>query len=579
MFKLLKNIFSLLALRRRAQLMLVLLLMMFSAAAEMLTLGAIVPFLGILTNPELLLGSSKGASALRFIAAAVGMAPLPAAASIFIACAIAAAALRLLLAWVSFKFVFAVGADFGRDVYRKTLYQPYRFHIERNSSESIALNDKVNALVTSVMLPTMQIVVAFTMVLAIFAGMLLVDFTVSMVTGVSFALIYGLISVWAKKRLIASGETISKEGHVKYKVIQESLGGIRDVIIDGSQDVYVERFVKADQRLRKAQVKINLLASSPKYVVESLGMIMFVAIAYGLSSRAGASVAIPVLGALAIGAQRLLPYMQAVYNSVATIRGSLASANDAMAVLSLPAPLAQPRQMPFSEKTAHGEPRVSLQHIHFAYGSDKPAVLKDINLDIMPGQKIGFIGSTGSGKSTLIDLIMGLLTPTAGKIVVNGVPLNASNMRAWQAQIAHVPQSVYLHDATIAENVALGVAEKDIDTACLEQALKQAQVWDFVSGLPEGFRTRVGERGVQLSGGQRQRLGIARALYKRADVLILDEATSALDNQTEAAVMDAIYRLRPDLVVIMIAHRLSTLQGCDRLIEVVNGQLQPRSQS
>jgi ABC-type multidrug transport system fused ATPase/permease subunit len=578
MLHLLKNIYLLLTPRRRVQFFLVMALMLLGAAAEMLTLGAIVPFLGILTNPELLQGSSRGAMVLRHVADWLGMAPLPAAAAIFIACAIAAAGLRLLLSWASFKFVFAVGADFGRDVYTKTLHQPYSFHIERNSSESIASIDKVNALVTSVMLPTMQIVVAATMVLAILTGMLLVDFTVSMVTGATFGLLYGFISMWAKKRLIACGEAISEEGHVKYKVIQESLGGIRDVIIDGCQDVYIAHFVRADQRMRNAQARINLLASSPKYVVESLGMIMFVAIAYGLSSRAGASVAIPVLGALAIGAQRLLPYMQVVYNSIATIRGSLASANDVMAVLALPSPAPQVQQASFSLQPAQTEPRISLQRIQFGYGGDKPPVLTDVNLDILPGQKIGFVGATGSGKSTLIDLIMGLLTPTAGQIKVNGVALDASNVRAWQGQIAHVPQAIYLNDSTIAENVALGVAANDIDQSKLEQALRQAQVWDFVTGLPEGIRTRVGERGVQLSGGQRQRLGIARALYKHADVLVLDEATSALDNQTEAAVMDAIYRLRPDLVVIMIAHRLSTLQGCDRLIEVAKGQLHPRPQ-
>jgi ABC-type bacteriocin/lantibiotic exporter with double-glycine peptidase domain len=218
-------------------------------------------------------------------------------------------------------------------------------------------------------------------------------------------------------------------------------------------------------------------------------------------------------------------------------------------------------------------PRIELRGVQFQYKAQAPLVLNGVNLQIHAGQRVGFVGTTGSGKSTLIDLIMGLLQPTQGEQWVDGVALSAANMKAWQARIAHVPQAIYLSDTSVAENIALGIPRDQIDMGRLMTAIEQAQLTEVLKQLPEGLDTRVGERGVQLSGGQRQRIGIARALYKQADVLVLDEATSALDSETEAKVMEKIYTLNPSLVVLMIAHRTSTLAQCDEIYKMANGRL------
>jgi ATP-binding cassette subfamily B protein len=243
---------------------------------------------------------------------------------------------------------------------------------------------------------------------------------------------------------------------------------------------------------------------------------------------------------------------------------------DTLALLEQPmpgtAPAAQGQSMPF----AHA---IECRALGFRYRADRPWALKGLNLRIAKGSRIGFIGTTGSGKSTLLDILMGLLLPTEGQLLVDGQPVTAANASVWQRRIAHVPQAIYLSDASIAENIAFGVPRQQIDMERVRQAAAQAQIAQSINGWQHGYDTFVGERGVRLSGGQRQRIGIARALYKQADVLVFDEATSALDNATEHAVMEAIEALGRDLTIIMVAHRITTLQRCDEIVELAAGQL------
>lgn len=576
MTQLLRDIYKHMGARRRLQLYLVLVLMLAGALAEMFTLGAVVPFLGLLVNPELLDQPSVWSELLSPAANHFGVSKLIVASVVFVVFAALAAVLRLVLSWSSLRFVFAVGADFGRQIYARTLLQPYSYHVQRNSSQTLASIDKVTGLVMGIMSPAMQMFIACMMVLALLSAMLWVDYTTSLVAAVLFGSMYASISAWSKHKLKDNSRTIADNGTQKIKAVQEGLGAIRDVIIDGSHDLYVDHFATADRAQRLAQANNAVLASAPKYLVESAGMIMIVALAYVLSTRHGAAQAIPVLGALAIGAQRLLPYMQTIYNGLASIRGNAASARDALDLLELPVPDGASAAVPTIQKP-HPSQALELRGIRYRYpGTDRPT-LDGVNLRIHTGERVGFVGQTGSGKSTLIDLIMGLLPPESGQFLAYGVPLDEVGIRSWQRKIAHVPQAIFLSDSTIAENIAIGVPPSQIDQPRLQQALEMAQLTDFVSDLPAGLQTRVGERGVQLSGGQRQRIGIARALYKQADVLVLDEATSALDGDTEAKVMAAIYALRPELVVLMIAHRLSTLSGCHRIYEMKGGQLSEAS--
>jgi len=275
--------------------------------------------------------------------------------------------------------------------------------------------------------------------------------------------------------------------------------------------------------------------------------------------------AIPVLGALALGAQRLLPALQQAYSAYSAIKGSKSSFEDVLNLLDQPLPeyvgQPAPEPIPFAKE-------IKLNNLDFRYTEDSPWVLKNINLSLKKGSRIGFIGVTGSGKSTLLDIIMGLLSPTNGGLSIDQQLIDNQNRRAWRAHIAHVPQNIYLSDGTIEENIAFGIAKELIDHQRVKKAAQQAQIAELIEQWKGGYQTFVGERGVRLSGGQRQRIGIARALYKQADVLIFDEATSALDNKTEQAVMSAIEGLDKKLTILIIAHRLTTLKGCDQIVEI-----------
>ena len=347
--------------------------------------------------------------------------------------------------------------------------------------------------------------------------------------------------------------------------MQEGLGGIRDVLIDGSQKFYCKLFRTSDLLQRRAAANNSFVMNSPRNVMEALGMVLIAIFAYIITQQGDISAAIPVLGTLALGAQRILPALQQMYGAYSKFKGARSSVEDVIKLLQQPMPtyVNQPLLSPIAFEQA-----IILKNLSFRYNQKTPWVLKDVNLKINKGTRIGFIGVTGSGKSTLIDIIMGLLSPSQGKISIDNQAINDKNLRAWQAHIAHVPQNIYLSDSTIEENIAFGVSKEKINHSQVKKAAKQAQITELIESWEKGYQTFVGERGIRLSGGQRQRIGIARALYKQANVLVFDEATSALDNKTEQAVMKNIEDLGKEITILIIAHRLTTLKGCDQIVEL-----------
>jgi ATP-binding cassette, subfamily B, bacterial PglK len=563
--------------RRQRQFVSLMGLMLVSTVAEVVSLGAVLPFLGILTAPERVLKNpvvAHIARALNATSADQLVLPLTIA---FAAAALISGAIRMTQLWASTRFTFASGADISANVYRRTLYQPYQVHVTRGSDEVISgITQKVGSVVLSVLPPLMTLISSIMLLIALLGALIIIDPMVALIAMVGFGGCYGLITALCRRRLQFNSVRVADEYTRVIKALQEGLGGIRDVLLDGTQPVFCEIYRRADHLFRRAQGENGFISQSPRYAMEALGMVLIAALTYGLSRRPGGmATALPVLGALAIGAQRLLPTLQAAYAAWATIAGCHASLAGTVELLDqpMPAELLQPLPPPLHMRHA-----IRFDSVRFRYTSDGPWVLDGLNLTIPRGARVGVVGSTGCGKSTLLDLLMALLVPTEGQLLVDGEPLNGSRIRAWQRVIAHVPQSIYLADSTLAENIAFGVPRERIDAERVRRAARRAQISDFIEGSPDGYKARVGERGVRLSGGQRQRIGIARALYKQADVLVLDEATSALDNATERSVMDAIEGLDRDLTILLIAHRLTTVQRCDTIVELKQGRVVAQGQ-
>jgi len=557
--------------RRQRQFGLLMGLMLVSAFAEVVSLGAVLPFLGILIAPDRVLSYpivTEVAQAWGITTADQLVLPLTVA---FASAALLAGAVRVLLLWISTRLAFASGADLSIEVYRRTLYQSYRVHVARNSSEVISgIINKVGSAV-SVLYQMLTLVSSATLLTAILLALIAINPAVASVAAAGFGASYVLITWLSRRRLHINSQRIANEQTQVVKALQEGLGGIRDVLLDGTQPVYCDIYRKADHPLRRAQGNNAFIGQSPRYIMEAMGMVLIAALAYALSQQAGGiATALPVLGALALGAQRLLPALQQIYSAWASIAGSYASLSDTIAMLdqSLPEDLLQPAPEPLIMQNT-----IRFDAVRFRYATDSPWVLNGLSLTIPKGARVGFVGSTGSGKSTTLDLLMGLLMPTEGELLVDGQPISGSRIRAWQRTIAHVPQSIYLADATLAENIAFGIPRNVIDLARVQRAARQAQIADFIESSPEGYQAYVGERGIRLSGGQRQRIGIARALYKRASVLVFDEATSALDNATEQSVMSAIDGLSNDLTILLIAHRLTSVRRCDTIVELEHGRV------
>lgn len=572
LFRLLRRLWNHIPSRRRRMLGLLLVLMVVASFAETLSIGAVLPFLGVLTAPGKVFRHPAAQSFVAFFGIRSPEALLLPLTLLFGMAALAAGALRLLLLWASTRLSFAVGADLSADIYRRTLYQPYATHLARNSSEIIdGISGKANSVIFNVIVPAMNILSTSILLLGILAALLAIEPAVAIGSFGGFGLIYLGINWITRNELYANSQCVAKKSTQVIKALREGLGGIRDILIDGSQNAYCRVYQASDFPLRRAQGTNLFISQSPRFAIEALGMVFIAGMAYALAKHSSdIAVAIPVLGALALGAQRLLPAMQQAYAGWSSIQGAHASLRDTLELLGQPLPteayLPPPTPMPF-------ECGIRLRNLSFRYSSQSPLILENLDLSIPKGSRIGIIGLTGSGKSTLLDLVMGLLRPTEGTLEIDGQTVETANQRAWQTHIAHVPQTIFLADSTIEENIAFGVPKDLIDRKRVEEAARQAQLAETIEAWPRKYQTSVGERGVRISGGQRQRIGIARALYKHTNVIVLDEATSALDNETEKSVMAAIDALSPDLTLLIIAHRLTTLSTCTRVIELGHGRI------
>ena len=554
--------------KRRTQLVLLLILMLLASLMEVVSIGAVVPFLGALTSPETIFKYELLQPIIERLEITEANQLLLPLTTIFVIATLTAAAVRLTLLYSLTKFSYAVGADISIDVYRRTLYQDYSIHISRNSSEIInGIINKTNIVITNVLSPIMNFISSIILMVGIITMVFIVNPFVALSSFSVVLCFYLIITLVARNYWQRNSGVIAKESTQMVKSLQEGLGGIRDVLIDGTQEFYCDLYRNADLSLRKASASNIFIGMSPRYLMEAIGMVLIGALAYTLALEDGGLVAaIPTLGALAIGAQKLLPTLQQAFASISAINGSKDSFNDVIFLLDQPLPLIENRG--FNKNVVPFKESIIFKNVSFRYTDDTPWILKNVNLSFKRGQKIGIVGVTGSGKSTLLDILMGLLAPTSGELLIDGVAVVKGNRGAWQAHISHVPQSIYLADSTIQENIAFGVVPEEVQESRVILAAKQAQISETINSLKNKYKALVGERGVQLSGGQRQRVGIARALYKDSGLIIFDEATSALDNQTEQKIMKQIGQMNKNQTMFFIAHRLTTLKQCDTILRI-----------
>ena len=556
--------------KKRFYLKLLIIVMVVTSFAEIISLGSVLPFLGLLIYPE----NSEYRYLLSYfdIKSIFGENIFLAATLILIFSSIFVAFMRLFLLWLTTKVSISIGSDISYQAYKKTLYQPYIVHISRNTSNVIAtISTKTNTVIYNAILPTLHILSSLMIASSMILTLLFLNAKITLIAFFFFALFYFVIVFSIRKVLQKKGEAISSNQNLLIKALQEGLSGIRDILIDGSQSFFLRYFKKADYGLRRAQGFNYFLGQSPRYIMESSAIIFIAVLAYKFSNSNGPEKSIlPSLGVLALAAQKLLPVMQQIFVSWTSLQSGKAGLNDILLLLNQQVP-----EKNIKSNDVFFRKSITLKDISFRYNKDGPWVLHKINLDIKKGQIIGFIGKTGGGKSTLIDIIMGLLEPSKGSVFIDGSLLNQSNCQSWKAHISHVPQFIFLADSSIKENIAFGLPVEEINDNLINYATEKAQLLDFVNSLPEKFDTIIGERGMRLSGGQRQRIGIARALYKKSEIIILDEATSSLDNETESYVMNGLEGIPGNITLIIIAHRLSTLKSCSKVFEVKNKAIFP----
>ncbi len=543
------------------------LLMLFASAAELVAIGALLPFLALLVH-------GSGEAPLPLIdgmlpEGLMGDVSLQWALVLFGAAAITSTLFRLFTLSYSQRTALEIGHRLGCQVFGQVIRQPYSVQLRRDPAEILATAQKVSRVTWSLLLPVMNGVVGAAVALPITALLLLLE-----PVGVGIAVVvlgsgYLLISWISRPRLDASSRLVAEAGTAKMAVLQQAVGGIRDILISHSQAAIEARYKECDMAGNRGQGAVLFMVLAPRYVVEAIAIILMCVFALYFVSRDGDFIAaVPILGALTFGAHRLLPVLQQVYVGWSEARGNMQSLKDLLVLLDeeVPEEPAGPVEpLPFRD-------HIRMDQVTLDYGERQPA-LREVSLVIPRGARVGLIGPSGCGKSTLIDVITGLLLPTAGQVRVDGVALAPDTVAAWQTRVAVVPQDVYLANLSVAANIALGEEPERIDQARLREAARQARIDGLIDSLPDGYDTRVGERGVSLSGGQRQRIAIARAFYRVADVLIFDEPTSALDAEAETEIMATIAALPADVTVILATHRASPLGLCDLVVRLDHGRV------
>ncbi len=549
-----------------------------SAAFDVAGIASIVPFIAVVAGP----GTIETNRWLNLVYTSLGFESTNSFLVLLGAAVLAALIInnlfRALFTWLQVSFAFSSEQSLSRRLLGGYLAQPYIFFLNRNTAElgRTVLSESMTVM-RNVLAPCISIIEQSVSALFILALLLAADVWISLGTLAVLGGVYGLLYLAVRMRLTGWGRRRVEANRRRFRLSQEAMGSVKDLKILGRENYFLDRFAESCGAYARCASASTILARMPSFALEVLafGAVLCIVL-YSLSSRQSQSDLLPVLALFVFAARRIMPCVQRLFSDIASIRSNTASLDVVYEDFTVNAPHER-------AAAAHATEPLQLKHalrlrgITFCYPERAEPAINSLDIEIPAHASVAFVGSTGSGKTTLIDCIIGLLTPQAGSIIVDGIPVDENNRRAWQRNLGYVPQHIYLSDDTAARNIAFGLPAAHIDMQRVRAAARLASIDAFIeSELPAGYQTVIGERGVRLSGGQRQRIGIARALYHDPDVLIFDEATSALDGITEQAVMDSISALARRKTIIMVAHRITTVRDCDMVFLMENGRITAR---
>ena len=489
---------------------------------------------------------------------------------IFLFFLICSSVFRAVLLWANVKLANSISKDFSLDIFKSKIYQPYLKFIESNSNETIAnVSIKIGSL-NRVLIALNSLGTGVFITISILVAALVVNPVISILVFLIIFLLYLILVFYFNKVLTNNSIEISNQQSSIVKILQESSGMIKDILLDGSQEKYLKVFSNSINKLYDADTKNNFISLSPRYFIEAAGIILIILIFFYAASVSGNPISLlPTIGVLVLSANKVIPLMQQIYSNINIVvanYGQLADLGNFLVENSKCTKKAIVEKFLLNEK-------IIFNNVSFKFSTKKGYIIKNINFEIKKGEKIGIAGKTGEGKSTLLNLIMGLYPPSEGQIEIDNKILTSTNTKSWQSLISHVPQDIFLIDSTILENITFSSTEDYVNFKLLNKVIEQAQLKEFINSIPHGIYAVVGERGVKLSGGQRQRIIIARSLYKNPSLLVFDEATSSLDNQTEEIINLAFKSFSKNITFIVVAHRSSSLRECERIFEIKEKKL------
>lgn len=575
----LRMAFSLLTPRERRNAYIVLAVFLTSSLTLALSVASVYPFLLVLTRPEVIKTNAwlnwanelLGEPSYMTFVFLLGMAA--------ITLLLSSAMLQILRVYMVERFAQMRIHTISVRLLEVFMSQPMIFFLGRNTGDMAkGILNETREVVQQFFRPAAELAAGVLGTVSVIVVLMALAPMITLIALSVIVIAYAIVYLLTRGLLGRMGVSRIKANSERYRISSEALSGIKDIKIAGTEKFYLSNYSRFSSEAAMMQSRANVIRTAPRFLVETtvfVAIILLPLLYFDQDTLTDGSLLtgfLPELGILALGAQRLMPEVQKIYNSISTMKFGVAAVSSVHKDMSMQADAALNTKP--SKRSIRLNQSLELRDVHFGYPTAEGLALNGINLQIRKGQRIGIVGTTGAGKSTLADLILGLLRPRDGDVIVDGVRLADEDIRAWQTAIGYVPQHIFLSDATVAENIALGAKAGHADQARIEEAARIAQLHDFITGeMPQGYATSIGENGVRLSGGQRQRIGIARALYRDADLIVFDEATSALDSVTEGELVTAIDALPGEKTLLVIAHRLTTVKSCDRIIVMKQGRI------